>query len=359
MVSQIMWKIERTAKNLEKMTENSKTFLEKEISKKPSKKIKSAINRFYEFFLITPISLDPSGIVKKFDHIITNERDTFTYFIKQLAPDMHPEKRASIEMGIAAGMTLNQISKIVRHYVELIRKTKSMQIAMILQMQLPLIEMIAKSMYKGSQALSRGQPIGDGIGPMIVASLMGAKKVKNIGDEIVMAKIKLYGRNVILLKAKGPGGRIGYPGKAVQNVLKENKISRLLTIDAAAKLEGEKTGSVAEGVGVAMGGPGVERSYIEDIIVNMKIPIDSIIVKMSQEEAITPMRKAIKDAIPEVRESIKRVFERTKRNETILLLGVGNTSGIGNSSEDLKKVDKWIERYERKLKEKKKKKNSK
>ena len=359
MVSQIMWKLERTAKELESMTESSKNFLIKEISKKPNKKVRSAVNRFYEFFMITPISLDPYGIVKKFDHVITEERKRFTYFVKQVAPDMHAEKRASLEMGIAAGITLNQIAKIVRHYVELIRKTKSMQIAMVLQMQLPLIERIAKSMYKGSQALSRGQPIGDSIGPMVVADLIGSKKVKNVGEEIVMAKTRLYGRNVVLLKAKGPGGRIGYPGKALREVLKRNKADLIITVDAAAKLEGEKTGSVAEGVGVAMGGPGVERSYIEDSIVDTGIPVDSIIVKMSPEEAITPMRKAVKDAIPEVKEALKRSFERTKKGNKIIILGVGNTSGIGNSSKELKKVEKWIESYERKLKEKKKRQKSK
>ncbi|MBU0898589.1 MAG: DUF1512 domain-containing protein [Nanoarchaeota archaeon] len=356
MTTQIVWKIEKVAKDLERMTENSKGFLEKEISKTSNKRVRASINRFYEFFLITPIDLDPYGVVKKFDRVIRDEREKFGYFVKQLAPQMHAEKRASIEMGIAAGITLNQISKIVRHYVELIKQTKSMQIAMILQMQLPLIERLAKSMYKGSQALSRGQPIGDSIGPMVVAHLIGTKEARDIGDEIVMAKIKLYGRNVTVLKAKGPGGRIGYPGKAVQRIIKNNKITRLITIDAAAKLEGEKTGSVAEGVGVAMGGPGVERSYIEDITVTNNIPLDSIIVKMSQEEAITPMRKAIKDSIPEVREALKRSLETTKRNDNIMILGVGNTSGIGNSSKDLKKVEKWVESYERKLKEKKKKK---
>ncbi|MFH1444893.1 MAG: DUF1512 family protein [Nanoarchaeota archaeon] len=356
MITQIMYKIEKTVKNLEKMTENSKNFLEKEISKKPNKRVRTSLNRFYEFFLITPISLDPAGVVKKFDHIIMNERNKFQYFIKQLAPDMHPEKRTSIEMGIAAGIALNQITKIVRHYVELIKKTKSVQIAMILQMQLPLIERLAKSMYKGSQALARGQPVGDGIGPMVVANLIGTKKAKKIGEEMVMAKIKLYGRNITVIKASGPGGRIGYPGKAIQTIMKRNKIDLLITVDAAAKLEGERTGDVAEGVGVAMGGPGVERSYIEDVVSKMNIPIDSIIVKMSPEEAITPMRKAVKDSIPEVKEAIKRSLEMTKRNDNILLLGVGNTSGIGDSSKDLKKVESWVDKYERKIQEKKKRK---
>ncbi|MFC2143899.1 DUF1512 family protein [Candidatus Aenigmatarchaeota archaeon] len=140
------------------------------------------------------------------------------------------------------------------------------------------------------------------------------------------------------------------PGKAVEKVIKNNDIKRIITIDAAAKLEGEKTGSLAEGVGVAMGGPGVERSYIENIVVKKNIPLDSIIIKMGQEEAIMPMRKAIKDALPEVRKSIKRSLERTKRGDKIVIVGVGNTSGVGNSGKDIEKVSKWVDSYENKMK---------
>ena len=36
----------------------------------------------------------------------------------------------------------------------------------------------------------------------------------------------------------------------------------IITIDAALKLEGEDTGEVAEGIGAAIGGPGIERYKI-------------------------------------------------------------------------------------------------
>jgi hypothetical protein len=350
MVSQIMWKIERSARNLELMSDKAKKIVIKEITKKPDKVLKDSVDRFFEFFIISPVSLDPFGIVKKFDHVIQNQRERFTYFVKQIAPRADPEKRACLEMGLAGGIAVHEIAKIVRHYVELVRKTKSIQIAMILQMQLPLIERIAKAMFRGTGALSKGRPIGDGLGPLVVAELIGNKKVEVIEEDIVMAKTRLDGRDVFVLKATGPGGRIGRPGKAVEKIIKNNKIARIITIDAAAKLEGEKTGSMAEGVGVAMGGPGVERSYIEDMVVKKSIPLDSIIVKMGQEEAIMPMRKTIKDALPKVRESIKRSLERTKRGDKVIIVGVGNTSGVGNSGKDAERVGKWVDSYEKRLK---------
>jgi hypothetical protein len=361
MVSQIMWKIEKTAQELEDMSEKSKKFIIKEITrkKKPTKDLKENISRFYEFFTIGPVSMDPYGIVSKVDHVIRGEKDRFTYFVKQIAPELDPEERANIEMGLAGGITVHEIAKIVRHYVEMVRKTKNIQIAMVLQMQLPMVERIAKAMFKGTESLSKGEPIGDGLGPLVVADMAGKNGWKEVEEDIIASETKMNGRNIILLKARGPGGRIGYPGKAVAKVVAQKKIVRIITIDAAAKLEGEKTGSLAEGVGVAMGGPGTERFYIEDIVVKKNIPVDSIIVKMSNEEAITPMRKAIKDAIPEVNESIKRSLERTKAGDTVLIVGVGYTSGVGNSSKDAQAVKDWVEKYEKDLKTRQKEKKGK
>ena len=352
MVSQIMWKLESTAKELEDMSEKSKSFIIREVTRKqkPTKDMKDAINRFYEFFVISPVSMDPNGIVPKFDHVIRGEKDRFTYFVKQIAPDMDAESRANIEMGLAGGITVHEIAKIVRHYVEMIRKTKNIQIAMVLQMQLPMVERMAKAMFKGTESLAKGEPIGDGLGPLVVADMAGKGAWKEVEEDIVVSETKINGRNIILVKANGPGGRIGYPGKAVAKLVKDKKVTRIITIDAAAKLEGEKTGSLAEGIGVAMGGPGTERFFIEEIVVKKNVPVDSIVVKMSQEEAITPMRKAIKDALPDVAASISRSLERTKAGDTVIVVGVGNTSGVGNSAKDAQTVKEWVEKYERDLK---------
>lgn len=353
MLSQIMWRLEGSARKLEELSAKSKKFLLSEISKKPNKFVKESVDRFFEFFAISPVSLDPYGIVKKLDHLIKNERERFRYFVDQVAPKLGDEEKASIQMGMAGGIELHMIAKIVRHYIELIKKTKSYQIAMLIQMQLPLIEKMAKALFAGTRALAKGEPIGDGIGPWVTASLIGNEKTREIEEEIIMAEKTVYDRRAFIMKATGPGGRIGFPGKAVEKVVRRNKIARLITIDAAAKLEGEKTGSIAEGVGVAMGGPGVERSYIEESVVKNNIPIDSIIIKMSPEEAIQPMRKKLINSYPKVLESIERSMKKTKKGEKVLIVGVGNTSGVGNNGKDAEKTVKWVNSYERKIRKKK------
>jgi len=354
MLSQIMWKLEGSARKLEQMSLLAKKSVLAEISTNPSKQVRESVDRFFEFFFIEPVTLDPYGIVKKLDHMIKNEKEKFDYFVRQAAPNMGAEKRACIQMGLAGGIELHMIAKIVRHYVEMIKKTKSYQIAMIIQMQLPLIEIIAKALYKGTKSLAKGEPIGDGIGPLSIARLTGSAKAKDAGDEMMVASVKLHGRDVLLMKASGPGGRTGYPGKVLERLVKKNRVSKIITIDAAAKLEGELTGSVAEGVGVAMGGPGVEKSYIEEAAVKHDIPVDSIIVKMSSEEAIQPMRKKLVNSYPKVEEAVKRSIQTAKKGK-IIIIGVGNTSGVGNGRKDAEKTAKWVDAYERRQKGKEKK----
>lgn len=355
MLQQILMKLESTAEELEEMAADTKKFMLGQISKKPDRKLKDSVLNFFEFFVISPVSLDPYGIVKKFDLVVQNEKERFHYFVNQVAPHMDEEQKANTEMGLAGGIEMYIIAKIIRHYVELIKQTKSYQIAIIIQMQLPLIERIAKSVYEGTKALARGEPVGDGLGPLVVATMMENKKTKEIEEDILMAEVIIEGRKCFVMKARGPGGRLGRPGRAVEKIMKTHNVARIITIDAAAKLEGEKTGSVAEGVGVAMGGPGVERSYIEDVAVKANVPLDSVIVKMRSEEAIMPMMKDVKDAVPKAVERVNEAIRRAKKGEKVIIVGVGNTSGIGNNAKAAKATEKWVDDYHKKMAEKKKK----
>jgi hypothetical protein len=101
-------------------------------------------------------------------------------------------------------------------------------------------------------------------------------------------------------------------------------------IDAALKLEGEKTGAIAEGVGSAIGGIGVERYQIEDVATKFSIPIYAIIVKQSVQDAITVMRKEISDSFDKLYNTVSAVIEdKTLEGDSILVIGVGNTAGVG------------------------------
>ena len=91
------------------------------------------------------------------------------------------------------------------------------------------------------------------------------------------------------------------------------KISKIITIDAALKLEGEKLGSVAEGVGVAMGGSGVDRYEIEEIAVKQNMPLDAVAVKLSEEDALRPCRRRSSSRSHTRIEAVKKAVQRSAR----------------------------------------------
>src|SRR5690606_16909668 len=101
--------------------------------------------------------------------------------------------------------------------------------------------------------------------------------------ETVYSEGEYKGRKLYLLKAEGPAGTVGRPGEAITRLAGDMgiKIDAIVMIDAALKLEGEKTGEVAEGIGAAIGGIGVEKYQIEEVATQMQIPVYAVIVKQS------------------------------------------------------------------------------
>ena len=348
MLSQLIYKIEQSAVRIENMSQNSMKIVAKKIDKNAPKELKHKIEQHSDFFVVEPSSMDPYGLVKKIDHTIRGMETRFDEFVEELAPGKSYDEKQEINYGIRATIGLRQISKIVRHYVELAKKFKNLQIAMILQMQLPIIEKIAESELKGTDAFVNGWPIGDSIGPLAAASLMDDSK--ELAEDIMVGTATIEGRKCFVMKAKGPSPHLGRDDEAIQKIMKKNKISRVITIDAGLKLEGEKSGSVAEGVGFAMGGWG-QREMIENFLMPKKMPIDSIVVKVGMEEAIVPMKKEIYDSMPRVNEFIKRAVRRTKKSDKLIIIGVGNSSGIGNNKKEIEKVKEVVDMLDKKRKE--------
>jgi len=348
----MIMKLEQSAQRMEQLSVKAKNMIVKKVGKK-SKIIDAKVRNFQDFIAIEPTSLDPYGIVRKIDHITRGVETRFQQFVDEIAGEKNKREKQEINFGLRAAIGVHTIAKIVRHYVEIVKKFKNLQLAIILQMQLPEIERIAKSELKGTEAFVGGYPIGDSIGPMVAASLID--KSREITDDVVCGETKILGRKAFVLKAKGPGPHLGRIDEALEKILKKNRIARVITVDAAGKLEGEKTGSVAEGVGFAMAYT-AERQLIEDILIPRKIPIDAIAVKVGLEEAITPMKMEIKNSIPEVIDAIKTSTKRTKKHDKIIVIGVGNSCGIGDDKKSLEQAEKTISKLDKKLKKEKEKK---
>jgi hypothetical protein len=290
------------------------------------------VDRYLEYFTISPQSMDPAGLVWKLDHILDVRDTRLKDEVKLMAPATDEVQVYNLENTLEAAMALNYIYKVVRHYYIQGKKTLSLYVIMQLQMILPMVMKEAEAYASALKAFAYGQPIGDGVGPLVAAKLMHGSEIRKVKTDCVVASVPMEGRNTFIIKAEGPGGNVAKPGDAVSQVIEENngKISTVIMIDAGLKLEGEKVGEVIEGIGAAIGGPGVDQYKIEESTLKYRIPLNAVIVKEDIGDAVSPMRKEIADSVDKVIERVKGVLlERTKEGDNVIIVGVGNTIGIG------------------------------
>jgi hypothetical protein len=303
----------------------------KEIGK-PQTDPTARIDRFLEYFTIGPQNLDPAGIVWKLEHILDVRDTRMKDEVKLMAPSADETQANNLENTLEAAMALNYIYKVIRHFYVLGRKTLSLYVIMQIQMILPLVMREAEAYASALKAFAYGQPIGDGAGALVAAKLIYGNEKRKLAKDCVMATVPLEGRTAFVIKAEGPGGNVGKPGDAIKTIIDENdgKIANIIMVDAAMKLEGEPVGEVSEGVGAAIGGPGVDQYKIEESILKYHIPINAVIIKEDVGDAVSPMRKEIFDSVDKAIERIKQVLlERTKEGDKVIIAGIGNSIGIG------------------------------
>lgn len=328
--------ISKALRRLEKMVGDSKAVLIRVFREygNAQQDLINRLNELLEFYVISPVERDPFGVIRRLEHLLRLQRDKLRETIARLAPEADIVIVKNISNMVEASIALNTLYRITRHYSILGRKTKNIYMIMQLEMLLPQIMKAANAYYKALKAFSHGKPIGDGIGALVAGKLIlnaNEKKVE-IVDDTVIAEIPFEGRRLLVVKAAGPGGEVGRPGKIIERIVEGNrgKIARIIMIDAALKLEGEKSGEVIEGIGAAIGDPGPEKLKIEEVATRYNIPIDSIIVKESLEEAITTMKKEIAEAAENVIKRIREIVLRgTKEGDTVIIAGIGNSMGIG------------------------------
>jgi hypothetical protein len=290
------------------------------------------VDRFLEYFTISPQSIDPAGVVWKLEHILDVRDTRFKDEVKLMAPASDETQTNNLENTLEAAMALNFIYKVIRHFYLLGKKTLSLYIIMQIQMILPLVMREAEAYANALKAFAYGQPIGDGAGALVAAKLMHGYETRKMEKDCVAATVPFEGRTAYVIKAEGPGGNVGKPGDAMKTIIEENdgKIATIVMVDAAMKLEGEEVGEVAEGVGAAIGGPGVDQFKIEESVLKYHIPINAVIIREDIGDAVSPMRKEIFEATDKAIERIRQVIlERTKEGDKVIIAGIGNSIGVG------------------------------
>ncbi|QQG48088.1 MAG: DUF1512 domain-containing protein [archaeon] len=289
------------------------------------------VDQFLDYVTIMPVDIDPQGLVGKIDHVVTTNNNRVRTEVAHLVGQDNAVTVSISENLLEVATSLNMIHKIVRHFYLLGKKTNSYFTLIQLQMLMPMIIQEADALLNAVDSFKVGQPVGDGIGPVVVSKFMIGKEKRVVAKDTVMAVTEYKGRKLYVVKADGPMAYVGQPGVAIKKIIEEMGIkpSAIVMIDAALKLEGEKTGEIAEGVGAAIGGIGVEKYQIEEVATLNKIPLYAILVKQSILEAITVMRKDIAEASDKVSQVLNRLIEeKTKEGDEVLVAGIGNTLGV-------------------------------
>ena len=287
------------------------------------------LDRFFDYFTIMPVDIDPNGIIPKIHNLVRSREDTTRKQVVSMFSEISTLEITKVQNLLEIVTTLQLLHRIVRHLFLTAKKQNNYPLILPLQMMLPFIMEQAEALKDAVPAFKKGQPIGDGIGPLVVGEMMLDTKKQKAEFETVYSESEFNDRKLILLKAEGPYATVGRPGEATESLVEKLKPNIIIMIDAALKLEGEDTGDVAQGFGAAIGGIGTDRFKIEAIATKHDIPIFAIVVRQSVKDAITLMKKEISDQTENVRNQVyEMITDNSNPNETVLVIGVGNTLGV-------------------------------
>lgn len=323
--------IKKAIKKLGSFKEESRNELINYVQKnlKPKDDSIKKIDQFLDYFTIMPVDMDPNGIVDKVRHTIRSREDYTREHVKSLSPEISDLELTKVQTLLEIASSLQMIYRIVNHMFLTAKKQNNYPLILPLQMLLPFIMEQAEAMKDAIPAFKSGQPVGDGIGPMVVGKMMLDIKKETVAFQTVLATTEFENRKLFLLKAEGPNSTVGRPADALETIVSDNKLDAIIMIDAALKMEGEDSASISQGFGAAIGGIGTDRFQIEVIATKNNIPVFSIVVKQSVKEAITLMTKEIADQADYVRSQVyEMIQENTKVGQSVLIIGVGNTAGV-------------------------------
>jgi len=284
-------------------------------------------------FLIDPVTLDPSGVLQRLEHLLDIRKRRLRGIASRIILDAPDYLKRNLESALEATSVIHTIYKIAEHIFRVGVNTKSYVYLMQLKMLIPFLREMVISYYDALKAFQAGIPIGDSVGPMVAHRFFGEEVEVDEKNDAVYSVSEFEGRYVLALKALGPGSEVGKPGEVIQRIVEELKgdVQAVITVDAALRLESEKTGNVAVGVGAAIGDPGPEKYKIETICTKYKVPLYAVVIKESYIEAVTPMDKEIALAADKAVEIVKRlILEEVPPEGKVIIAGIGNTVGVGN-----------------------------
>lgn len=344
MLYQITYKLRKSTNKLSENAQEAEATFLNGVSQRPTPEMQEELEPMKNMVVSPPTGIDPNGLVRKLESVLDFSEDKMRRFVHDMAEeDLDEEQKANLTMAFKGVYGTQQIYVMVRHFKELIESTKNYQLGGMMQMMLPLYEELAESQKAATEAFINGVPIGDSVGPLIAANFM-ENEPEEYAEDVLVTEETHGDKDLFVLKSNGPGSRLGKYGDAIEKLAEEQDLSKMIFVDAGMRFEGEDTGKVVDGTGVLMGGPGVEKFKIEEIASEHDIPLEGFVVKQSGPQASRPMHSKIYNAVPEAIEKVQDEIEAAEGDQ-VLLIGVGNTAGIGNSKKSTEDVPEKLKEY--------------
>ena len=316
-----------------------------------NREIEIFIREMLDFFVLTPSTLEPQ-VYRKLHFLMSKREERYNQLIKRFLPNIDGISLIKISSLLNTTTELDSLCKNVRHNLIIGEKTKSYLFLLQTAAEITQTMLTAKAYVQALDSFMGNSPIGDSIGPLTVKTFVedtnsiNLTKLNELKQEltfhdIFFEEVNFKLRNCICGRPIGPESRVGKPGNALESLINQldsenRKISLIITIDAFLRLEGEKSGTVAQGLGVAVGSgankvTNIDKFQIETIALKHKpsIPLEAIVCRESIVEAVQPMTEEISIAVPKIIRLLKQIIRsQTNQQDNIIILGIGNAIGI-------------------------------
>jgi hypothetical protein len=339
-------------KKLEKMKDFGVELIRKKIENHRSELIsdqdvKNFISTMLEFFVIAPSEINRNYLFHKLQYLTAKKAERFKEKIKEFLPNIDTTSLSQISALLNTTTEIDDLFRKVRHNLIVGEKTKSYWFLLQSAAEITQTMLRAKAYRSALSTFTKTYPIGDSIGPLVVHEFIFEQKKKQgispvshqIFGEFYAQEISYHNRTCVCMRAKGPEINIGHPGMAVKTYFEKNPefiptISLIITIDAISRKEGERAGTVAQGLGVALGSgksENLDKYQIENIALNRNpsISLEAIVCRQSFEEAVSPMIEPIRNAVPIIIRKLKQIIRtQTRENDRIIIIGIGNAIGV-------------------------------
>ena len=186
------------------------------------------LDRFFDYFTIMPVDIDPNGMIPKIHHLVRSREDTTRKQVMSMFSEISTLEITKVQNLLEIVTTLQLLHRIVRHLFLTAKKQNNYPLILPLQMMLPFIMEQAEALKDAVPAFKQGQPIGDGIGPLVVGEMMLDTKKQKAEFETVYSESEFNDRKLILLKAEGPYATVGRPGEATESLVEKLKPNMII-----------------------------------------------------------------------------------------------------------------------------------